>query len=80
MTKIKFPPKKTKKQIENFFKEKGLSFMVAESKKRKLYVNEMTSNSIYVPELHKLFNLYQYVFLNKRIKNKKDWYSPRAST
>lgn len=66
MIKIKLPQKKTKKQIENFFREKGLSFMVEESKKRKLYINEMTSNSIYVPELHKLYNLYQYVILNKR--------------
>jgi hypothetical protein len=66
MIKIKFPKKKTNKQIENFFQEKGLSFMVVESKKRKLFVNEMTSDSIYVPELHKLYNLYQYILLNKR--------------
>lgn len=64
--KIKVPQKKSKKEIENFFIKKGLSFMVVESKKRKLYVNEMTSNSIYVPELHKLYNLFQYVVLNKR--------------
>ncbi len=64
--KIKVPQKKSKNEIEKFFKKKGLSFMVAESKKRKLDVNEMTSSSIYVPELHKLYYLYQYVILNKR--------------
>jgi len=66
MIKIKLPLKKTSKEIENFFIQKGLGMLVTESKKRKLHVNEMTSSSIYVPELEKLHNLYQYIILNKR--------------
>lgn len=66
MIKIKFPPKKTIKQIENFFIKKGLGILVSESKKRKLHVNEMKSKTIYRPELRKLFNLYHYVIAHKR--------------
>ena len=64
--KFKKPILKNKKYIENFFIKKGLRLLVDLSKKKKLSVNEMTSNEPYIPELGDLYNLYQYVLINKR--------------
>ena len=36
------------------------------SKKKKPSINEMISNEPYIPELDDLYNLYQYVLINKR--------------
>ena len=59
MIKIKIPPKKNRKFIENFFIEKKLGFLVTESKK-----DRFASDKTYMPRLDDLFNLYQYIVLN----------------
>ena len=61
MIKIKIPPKKNKRYIENFFIKKKLGFIVKESKK-----DRFASDKTYMPRLDDLFNLYQFVILNKR--------------
>jgi len=58
--------KKNQKIIENFFIKKGLKILVDLSKKIKPSVNEMIVNEPYIPELNDLYNLYQYVLINKR--------------
>tara|TARA_A100001015_G_C15012660_1_gene723937 strand:+ start:1359 stop:2174 length:816 start_codon:yes stop_codon:yes gene_type:complete len=70
--KIKFPPKKNKKFIENFFVKKGLKLLVDLSKKKQeikrlKLINLKPSLEPTPPELGDLYNLYQYVFLNKRV-------------
>ena len=62
----KKPINKNKKFIENFFIKKGLKTLVGLSKKEKLPVNQMVSNEPYIPELDDLYNLYQYILINKR--------------
>lgn len=64
--KLKKPTLKSLKQIEKFFIKKNLKFLVDEFKKKKLKVNELTSSKIFIPEIDDLYNLYQYVILNKR--------------
>ena len=64
---MKKPVKKNKKSIENFFLKRGLKLLVKLSKKDGLSVNQLTSNEPYKPELDDLYNLYQYVLINKRI-------------
>jgi hypothetical protein len=64
--KIIKPIFKNKKFIEDFFIKKGLKLLVDLSKKKKLLVNEMVINEPYIPELDDLYNLYQYVLINKR--------------
>jgi len=66
MIKIKIPSKKSKKFIENFFAKKKLNFILEESNKNKIPINQMTSNKPYRPELEDLYRLYQFVILNKR--------------
>ena len=63
---IKSPKTKNKILVENFFIQKGLKLIVDMSKKNKLSTNQMISNKPYMPELYDLYNLYQYVLLNKR--------------
>ena len=63
---MKKPPSKNQKFIENFFIKKGLKLLVDLSKKKKLSVNQMIINEPYMPELEDLYNLYQYVLINKR--------------
>ena len=66
--KIKFPVKKNKKFIENFFIKKGLKSLVSISKNAPIEpVNPKASLNPTPPELDDLYNLYQYIFLNKRI-------------
>ena len=63
---MKKPEKKNQKIIEKFFIKKGLKILVDLSKKIKPSVNEMIVNEPYIPELNDLYNLYQYVLINKR--------------
>lgn len=64
--KIILPPKKNKKQIEIFFKKLKLGYLVTESRSRDRNVNEYFSDSPFKPELLDLYNLYQFITLNKR--------------
>ena len=63
---INFPPKKTNKEIEKFFKKKGLNLFVNESKGKQLSVNEMIEDGLHIPELNDQYRLYQFIVLNKR--------------
>ena len=67
MIKIKLPSKKTRKEIEIFFKKKGLNFLISASRGKKLSVNEMVLDAPLIPELEDLYRLYQFIVLNKRI-------------
>ncbi|EDZ60691.1 conserved hypothetical protein [Candidatus Pelagibacter sp. HTCC7211] len=64
--KCKKPSEKNNKYIENFFIKKGLKLLVDISKKKKPSVNEMKINEPFIPELNDLYNLYQYILINKR--------------
>tara|TARA_B100001057_G_scaffold499219_2_gene609052 strand:- start:5246 stop:6049 length:804 start_codon:yes stop_codon:yes gene_type:complete len=66
MIKLKRPTPKNNKYLENFFIKKGLKFLVDQSKKIKPSVNEMRLVEPTMPELDDLYNLYQYILLNKR--------------
>ena len=66
MINIKFPPKKSNKEIEKFFSEKKLGYIINLSKKKPLDVNQMNVDLPYKPELQDLYRLYQFVVLNKR--------------
>ena len=57
---------KNQKFIENFFIKKGLKLLVDLSKKKRPLVNQMVVNEPYIPELDDLYNLYQYILINKR--------------
>ena len=57
--------RKLKQKWRNTLK-KGLKTLVGLSKKEKLPVNQMVSNEPYIPELDDLYNLYQYILINKR--------------
>lgn len=63
---IKKPHIKNKKFLENFFIKKNLKFIVELSKKKKPSVNELILDEPFIPELNDLYNLYQYVLINKR--------------
>ena len=63
---MKKPVNKNKKFIENFFIKKGLKLLVDLSKKKKPSINQMVVNELYIPELDDLYNLYQYILVNKR--------------
>jgi len=60
------PSDKNNNLIENFFIKKGLKLVVDLSKKKKPLVNQMIVDEPYIPELDDLYNLYQYVIINKR--------------
>lgn len=66
MLKLKKPALKNKKYLENFFIKKGLKFLVDQSKKIKPTVNQMRLAEPTMPELDDLYNLYQYILINKR--------------
>ena len=66
MINIKKPSSKNQKDLENFFISKDLEFLIYLSKKGKLPANQIIVNNPYVPELADLYNLYQYVLINKR--------------
>lgn len=65
--KIKLPIlPKNHREIDNFFKSKGLKDLLLLSKGVDPSVNEMILKSPYKPELYDLFRLYKFVTLNKR--------------
>ena len=64
--KLKKPKTKNQKFIENFFIKKGLKLLVDLSKKKKFLLDGRLSSETYIPELDDLYNLYQYVLINKR--------------
>ena len=64
--KYKKPINKSNKFIENFFNKKGLKLLVELSKKKKRSVNQMIVNEPFIPELDDLYNLYEYIIINKR--------------
>ena len=63
---LKIPPLRSKKFIENFFISKNLKFLVELSKKQKPAVNQMIIDQPYIPELDDLYQLYQFIIINKR--------------
>ncbi len=65
--KVKIPPKASNSKIENFFIKKGLKEIINLSKAKSKGVNDMIHLSPYKPELKDLYNLYNYITLNKRI-------------
>ena len=66
MFKLKKPKNKTSKDLESFFIKKGLKLLVDLSKKKKLSVNQMLVSEPLIPVLDDLYNLYQYILINKR--------------
>ncbi len=64
--KIKLPIKKNKRDVEKFFVKKGLKSIIEMSKGRPYSGNKMLVSEPFKPNLNDLYNLYQYVFLNKR--------------
>ena len=66
MNKIKFPKKIGQRELENFFKKKGLNEIVRLSKLPDQKINEMLHSNPHKPELEDLYRLYQFVILNKR--------------
>ncbi len=65
--KIKNPKKLNDKKINNFFKKLGLADLIDLSNKKGKKVNEMILANPYKPEIRDLYNLYNYIVLNKRI-------------
>ena len=65
--KLKNPKPISNKKLEGFFKQIGLRELVSLSKKKGKNVNQMALNQPYKPELRDLYNLYNYIILNKRI-------------
>ena len=63
---IKKPTNKNNNFIEKFFIKKGLKELVDLSKKKKPLINQFNISSTFIPELDDLYNLYQYVLINKR--------------
>jgi hypothetical protein len=55
MLKYKKPTLKNKKHLENFFIEKGLKFLVDQSKKKAPSVNQMRLVEPTIPELDDLY-------------------------
>ena len=64
--KILYPIKKSKKEILKFFEKKNLSYLIDESEKPDLGINEMVVKNPIKPELEDLYRLYQFIILNKR--------------
>ena len=66
MKHIKFPKKTNLKNIEKYFYKIGLGDLVINSKLKKKTKSLQKSSEPFQPELFDLYNLYQYIFLNKR--------------
>lgn len=66
MKKFKIPKKTPLRAIENFFKKKGLSYLVKLSKSPNAKVNQLIEKEPYKPDLKDLYRLYHFVYLNKR--------------
>jgi len=65
--KLKNPKQISNHKLNDFFVKIGLKELISLSKKKGKDVNEMVSSSPYKPELRDLYNLYNYIILNKRI-------------
>ena len=63
---VKFPQDLSLSEIEIFFEDKGLDYLIKLSKSNDLSVNEMVSSEPYKPKLLDLYRIYQFVILNKR--------------
>lgn len=66
MFKIRKPVKKNKTFIENFFIKKGLEVLFDNKIKKNKSINSMVFNEPHEPEVNDLYNLYQFIILNKR--------------
>ena len=64
--KCKRPIAKDKNFITNFFIKRDLRLLVDLSKNKTKNVNQLVLNEPYIPDLNDLYNLYQYVVINKR--------------
>ncbi len=65
--KLKTPKNINNSKLIDFFKKIGLKELISLSKTKGKGVNEMISKNPYKPELRDLYNLYNYIILNKRI-------------
>ena len=63
---MKKPVNKNREFVKKFFAKKGLQILVDLSKKKNRSVNQMVLNEPFIPELDDLYNLYQYILINKR--------------
>lgn len=66
---MKIPRKISKKKLENFFLKKGLKELVMQSQQRdhpNTYVDIRRQNTPQPPDLEDLYNLYQFIVINKR--------------
>tara|TARA_B100001971_G_scaffold150690_1_gene139813 strand:- start:997 stop:1812 length:816 start_codon:yes stop_codon:yes gene_type:complete len=63
---VKFPQDLSLSEIEIFFEDKDLDYLIKLSKSNDLSVNEMVSSEPYKPKLLDLYRIYQFVILNKR--------------
>lgn len=66
MKKVKIPINIPIKRIHDFFKKKGLYYLIKLSEKKASSVNNLIEKNPYAPDLKDLYRLYQFVFLNKR--------------
>ena len=66
MTHIKFPKKKSLKDIEIFFNKVGLGDLVTISNLQNTPNSFLKASEPFKPDLFDLFSLYQFVLLNKR--------------
>ena len=64
---FKTPPKKTYKQICDFFNNIGLSSLVKDAALDEENKNTILTSITHKPDLIDLYRLYQFVVLNKRI-------------
>jgi len=62
--KIKFPQKKTYKEMKSFFKKRKID--INQNYKFITRENVVKENKIYGPEIEDLYRLYNFIFLNKR--------------
>jgi len=67
MKKIKRPQFVNSKNLEKFFIKRGLNELINLSKRKKHSIKKIIENEPYAPVLKDLYNLYQYVLLNKRV-------------
>ena len=66
MIRIKNPTSRNIKEIKHFFEKKNLNSLIKLIRIKTKSVNNMNINDSYPPELVDLYNLYQYVLINKR--------------
>ena len=62
--KIKFPQKKSFKEMQNFFKKRNID--INQNYKFATRENANKESKVYGPEIQDLYRLYNFVFLNKR--------------